>query len=62
MPSVVAHLAEHPEVAALVLGVPESGSPGALIQHFAGTEAGKLPCPLMLIPGSLSDEALGRLS
>lgn len=55
-------LAEQPHVAALVLGAPESGSPGKLITHFAGAEAGQLPCPLMIIPGSLSEEALDRLS
>ena len=62
VPSVLAHLAEHSEVAALVLGAPESGSPGPLFQHVAGAEAGKMPCPVMLIPCSLSDEALDRLS
>lgn len=55
-------LAEQPHVAALVLGAPESGAPGKLITHFAGVEAGQLPCPLMIIPGSLSEEALDRLS
>ena len=62
VPSVLSHLDEHPEVAALVLGVPENGTPGPLVQHFAGVEAGRMPCPVMLIPGSLSDEALDRLS
>ena len=62
VPSVLAHLDEHPEVAALVLGAPESGTLGPLLQHFAGTDAGKMPCPVMLIPGSLSDEAIDRLS
>lgn len=55
-------LEERPGVAALVLGAAATGSPGKLISHFAGTEAGQLPCPLMIIPGSLSDEALDRLS
>lgn len=55
-------LAEQPHIAALVLGAPESGPPGKLIAHFAGAEAGQLPCPLMIIPGSLDEEALDRLS
>ncbi|RVT89355.1 universal stress protein [Sphingomonas crocodyli] len=55
-------LEERPGVAALVLGAAASGSPGKLIAHFAGADAGKLPCPLMIIPGSLSDEALDHLS
>lgn len=55
-------LQERGDVAALVLGAAATGSPGPLVAHFAGTEAGGLPCPLMIIPGSLSDEALDRLS
>ena len=51
-----------PGVAALVLGAPANGGPGPLISHFAGTEAGAMPCPVMIIPGSLSDEALDLLS
>jgi nucleotide-binding universal stress UspA family protein len=49
-------------VAALVLGAAATGSPGPLVAHFAGVESGSLPCPIMIIPGSLSDEALDLLS
>lgn len=55
-------LAERPDTAALVLGAPATGGPGPLVEHFAGSEAGAMPCPVMIIPGSLSDEALDRLS
>ena len=55
-------LRENPGVAALVLGAAPSGSPGVLVSHFAGTDAGKLPCPLMIVPGSLDSEAIDRLS
>ena len=51
-----------PGVAALVLGAPAHGGPGPLITHFAGAEAGAMPCPVMIVPGSLSDEALDLLS
>lgn len=51
-----------PGIAALVLGAPASGGPGPLISHFAGAEAGAMPCPVMIVPGSLSDEALDLLS
>jgi hypothetical protein len=50
------------EIAALVLGAAPSGSPGPLVANFAGTDAGMLPCPLMIIPGSLNDERLEQLS
>jgi len=50
------------EIAALVLGAAPSGHPGALVASFAGHDAGLLPCPVMIIPGSLSDERLEQLS
>ena len=50
------------EVAALVLGAAPSGPPGPLVTNFTGADAGKLPCPVMIIPGSLSDERLEQLS
>jgi nucleotide-binding universal stress UspA family protein len=55
-------LKNSPSIAALVLGAPATGAPGPLIAHFAGVEAGAMPCPVMIIPGSLSDEALDLLS
>jgi len=56
------YVGERPEVAALVLGTAPSGNPGVLVANFCGNDAGKLPCPVMLIPGSLSDERLEQLS
>lgn len=55
------HLAEHPEVAALVLGAAAEGSPGPLVTHFS-SNAGSLPCPLFIVPGGLSEEEIDRLS
>ena len=60
--SVREYVGERSEVAALVLGAAPSGSPGVLVAHFTGNDAGKLPCPVMIIPGSLSDERLEQLS
>lgn len=56
------YLSDRGDVAALVLGAAPSGSPGPLVVNFTGTDAGKLPCPVMIIPGSLSDERLEQLS
>ncbi|MES2327809.1 MAG: universal stress protein [Pseudomonadota bacterium] len=50
------------EVAALVLGAAPNGNPGALVANFTGHDAGLLPCPVMIIPGSLTDERLEQLS
>ena len=56
------YLAEHPETAALVLGAAKEGGPGPLVSHFAGALAGQLPCPVFVIPGSLSEADIDRLS
>jgi len=56
------YFGERQEIAALVLGAAPSGSPGPLVAHFTGPDSGKLPCPVMIIPGSLSDERLEQLS
>ena len=50
------------DIAALVLGAAPSGNPGPMVAHFTGSDAGKLPCPVMIIPGSLTDERLEQLS
>lgn len=55
-------LDEMDDVAALVLGAAESGHPGPLVSHFAGADAGRLPCPVMIIPGGLDTETIDRLS
>jgi nucleotide-binding universal stress UspA family protein len=55
-------LAENGKIGALVLGAAASGTPGPLVSYFAGTEAGNLPCPVMIIPGSLSLDELDRVS
>jgi nucleotide-binding universal stress UspA family protein len=53
------YLKEDRAVAALVLGAAEDGGPGPLVTHFASV-AGSLPCPLIVVPNALPDEALER--
>ncbi|GAA4820936.1 universal stress protein [Sphingosinicella ginsenosidimutans] len=53
-------LKERDDIAALVLAAAE-GAPGPLVSHFAGAAAGSLPCPLIIVPAGLDDEALGRV-
>ena len=57
-----AMLADRPDTAALVVGAPAAGAPGPLLAEICGTDPGSMPCPVMIIPGSLSDAALDRLS
>ena len=55
-------IAANPDIAALVLGAAATGAPGPLVTHFAGADAGVLPIPLMIIPGSLTRDDIDRLS
>jgi len=56
------YLTEHSEVSALVLGAATDGGPGPLTAHFTGSGAGQLPCPVFVVPGSLTEEEIERLS
>ncbi|MEK6540993.1 MAG: universal stress protein [Pseudomonadota bacterium] len=53
---------EENEIAVLVLGAAATGAPGPLVSHFSGHDAGTLPVPVMIVPGSLSDEDVDQLS
>ncbi len=55
-------LKEREDISSLVLAAASEGGPGPLVSHFAGSVAGTLPCPLIIVPGALDDEALARLS
>jgi nucleotide-binding universal stress UspA family protein len=57
-----AYVGTRSDIAALVLGAAPSGSPGPVVTNFTGNDAGKLPCIVMIIPGSMSDEQLESLS
>jgi nucleotide-binding universal stress UspA family protein len=57
-----AYVGTRQDIAALVLGAAPSGHPGPVVEDFTGHDAGKLPCPVMIIPGSLTDEQLEQLS
>ena len=60
--TVRAYIGTRNDIAALVLGAAPSGNPGPVVTNFTGADAGKLPCIVMIIPGSLSDEQLEVLS
>lgn len=55
------YLAEHAEVANLVLGAATEGGPGPLVSHFA-SHAGSLPCLLSIVPGDLSNDEIDALA
>ena len=55
------YLAENPDVLALVLGAAADGPPGPLVHHFSANPGG-LPCPLVILPGSLTTEDVDRIA
>ena len=54
-------LKEREDINALVLGAAAEGGPGPLVSHFAGAVPGSMPCPVIIVPGGLPDEAIDRL-
>lgn len=59
---VVREYLEKYDISALVLGAACDGQPGPLVTHFTGDIIGQLPCPVFVIPGSLSPEAIDAIS
>jgi len=62
IPSIRAVLKDDDSIAALVLAAAPQGSPGPLVTHFCSSEVGRMPCPVMIVPGGLSKDDLDRLS
>lgn len=50
-----------PDVFALILGAGTGGSPGPLVDYFSGEVSGDLPCPVVIVPGGLSDERIDMM-
>ncbi|MCK8787173.1 universal stress protein [Roseomonas sp. NAR14] len=56
-------LAEDPRISILVLAAAaDGGGPGPLISSLVGRNAGRLPLPVTIVPGGLSDAELERVT
>ena len=53
---ILAAIAADPGIRRLVLAASPTGGPGPLISFFAGEAASALPCPVIIVPGSLTDD------
>jgi nucleotide-binding universal stress UspA family protein len=51
-----------PSLHMLVLGAASKGAPGPLVAFFSGEAVGRLPCPVVIVPGGLDDAAIERLA
>jgi nucleotide-binding universal stress UspA family protein len=58
---VLALLRADAEVFGLVLGASAQGDPGPLVDFFIHKAAGQLPCPLVIVPGGMSEAAVDAL-
>jgi nucleotide-binding universal stress UspA family protein len=59
----VALVADEPHVLCLVLGAaPGSQGPGPLVTQLAGRLSGSFQIPILVIPGTLSDEMIAELT
>lgn len=54
-------LKEREDIFALILAASAEGEPGPLVDYFSGPLIAHLPCPLVIIPGSLSPERIDRM-
>jgi nucleotide-binding universal stress UspA family protein len=59
---VLAALKENGDISLLVLGAAAKGAPGPLVAFFAGEGAGTMPCPVVVVPGGMSEDAIDRLA
>ncbi len=53
---------EHPEISILVLGSATGEKPGPLVEAVTGKFAGQLGIPVTVVPGSLSEDEIDRLT
>ena len=54
---------DNPEIRALVLGAATDGSgPGPLVEKLVGASVGQLHVPLIVVPGSLTDEQITAIT
>jgi nucleotide-binding universal stress UspA family protein len=59
---VLAVLRAETDISLLVLGAAAKGAPGPLVAFFAGEGAGAMPCPVVVVPGGMTEDAIDRLA
>ena len=53
---ILAAIAADPSIRRLVLAAAATGGPGPLVGFFAGEASAALPCPVIIVPGALTDD------
>ena len=56
-----AFIEDRDDVFVLILGANAEGDPGPLVDYFSGPLVGSLKCPVMIVPGAMSNEAIDAM-
>lgn len=56
------YVEETADIFALFLGADTEGEPGPLVSYFSGPVIGSLHCPVVIVPGLLSDEEIDAMA
>lgn len=59
---VVKYIRTRDDIFGLVLGASEEGGPGPLVDYITGTVIGSLPCPVFLVPGSMTYDQVDAMA
>jgi len=54
-------LKERDDLFALILASSPAGEPGPLVEYFSGPLVASLPCPVVIVPGSLDPETIDQM-
>jgi nucleotide-binding universal stress UspA family protein len=59
---VLAHIAEHDDIAILVLGAAVGEDPGPLVGTLVGKRGGRMPVPVTVVPGGLAEAQIDAIT
>ncbi len=59
---VLAHIAEHDDIAVLVLGASVGEGPGPLVAALVGKRGGRMPVPVTVVPGGMALEKIDAIA
>ncbi|RME61995.1 MAG: universal stress protein [Alphaproteobacteria bacterium] len=57
----MAVLQQDTDIFVLILGAHPTDDPGPLVRHFTGAVAGRLPCPVVIVPGAMTMERIDAM-
>lgn len=58
----LAYIEKAKDLFALFLGAHTEGEPGPLVDYFSGPLVGSLKCPVVIVPGALTDEQIDDMA